>query len=920
MLDNLATFGLRTVPSVAGTIGGGFVGSVVPVAGTAAGAVAGGASGGALGEWLAQKYEKARGLRDDTNLTSVATAGALGAIPLGKAGGILANVGKGALMGGGGTAAMDLSEGRDLDLGRVATGATFGGAFGGGTAALAKMLRGKPSVNVKPDISDAAVTPVKPSDTPAGTVTPAPQEPFNSPRIVPVRERPRETPLPPGAVKRVADDAADVQTWAETNPAKQPGHQTIKDITAAARLRPIRPGDDGTEAGPFAPKFVAYAAERAKARSAYDTAVASGDHDAVAEAATALSKARQHEIHMASDFGRNLRVTQEQAQRFMTLADDGIDRAIKAGMPEQDVADLLAKAGNDPDQWIRGLRAAEAAHQTAWQQFKTYQHANILSGAAQVRNVVGNVVNAATKVPMTALEAGVDAVRVARHGGERVTTLGEVGAQARAIPGALKKGAAEAGEILRKGYSAASGDLSALDQNFAELKGVLKPLNSVGRLMKATDALFRALSSEMELAGQMHTGKVSTPTPAMIAQAKETGLRATYQEAPGETASALMHLKEEKPGDTAIQTFLRRALDQVALYMKTPSNILKQGFEYTLAGFFMKGAKASEVGQRTANAVTARAVAGTAALAPLFGLALSGRLTGAGPTDPAKRAEWMESGKRPNSIKLPGTDTWVSYAPLSHLAIPAAMVANAVEVATRRAEADPNGQIDPDAILAMLFDTGLAMAGSVLQQSYLSQAGALVAALNDRGGASDKMATFMGRTAGSVVPFSGLLRGVAQTIDPVVRRPDPGSITDVMKANLPGLSKSVTPRLDRFGQPVTRTANPANVFNPSPETHDPVAAALKRTGVNLMPARPDKDVRFGRNSAPLNKADALALGQNKGQALYDLLLPVISQPGFNARPVEQQKDLIERLIQRARAVEEQKAAASVFRGQPVSRR
>ena len=81
--DSAISTGLRVVPAVAGGVLGTLAGPF--------GTVAGGVAGSALGEYLAEKYENPD---QDANITQVALAGALGALPVGK---YVAGAGKAAL-------------------------------------------------------------------------------------------------------------------------------------------------------------------------------------------------------------------------------------------------------------------------------------------------------------------------------------------------------------------------------------------------------------------------------------------------------------------------------------------------------------------------------------------------------------------------------------------------------------------------------------------------------------------------------------------------------------------------------------------------------------------------------------------------------------------------------------------------------
>lgn len=76
---------------------------------------------------------------------------------------------------------------------------------------------------------------------------------------------------------------------------------------------------------------------------------------------------------------------------------------------------------------------------------------------------------------------------------------------------------------------------------------------------------------------------------------------------------------------------------------------MRQGLEFSPAGVLMAAAR--QEGRAGAQA-QARVALGTVAAGYLFWLASSGRLSGNGPNDSAERNALMESGWRPNSVKV----------------------------------------------------------------------------------------------------------------------------------------------------------------------------------------------------------------------------------------------------------------------------
>lgn len=149
-MDRAVSTGLRVVPSIIGGVGGGLAGLAAGGIGAPVGAAAGGAAGGGLGEWLAQKYEQSRGLREDTNLGSVAVEAGLGAIPLGKSATLLKAGLKGAGMGAAGAIGHSYAEEGELpDVQTLALSGLLGGAFGAGGEAIGNRLTRKPAAVVE---------------------------------------------------------------------------------------------------------------------------------------------------------------------------------------------------------------------------------------------------------------------------------------------------------------------------------------------------------------------------------------------------------------------------------------------------------------------------------------------------------------------------------------------------------------------------------------------------------------------------------------------------------------------------------------------------------------------------------------------------------------------------------------------------
>jgi len=87
----------------------------------------------------------------------------------------------------------------------------------------------------------------------------------------------------------------------------------------------------------------------------------------------------------------------------------------------------------------------------------------------------------------------------------------------------------------------------------------------------------------------------------------------------------------------------------------------------------------------------------------------------------------------------------------------------------------------------------------------------------------EKLARYAGNLANSQLPYSGLRRYAAQTLDPTMRHPT--GFAEQIESATPGLSQSVRPYLTHWGEDVQRPERVGGVVT-SREAQDPVDAVL----------------------------------------------------------------------------------------------
>lgn len=536
--------------------------------------------------------------------------------------------------------------------------------------------------------------------------------------------------------------------------------------------------------------------------------------------------------------------------------------------------------------------AVQASRQGLAADVQAYYYSNILSGiATHERNILGNLSNAVYNLAAHPFAVGADVARSGTTGQPRQVFLGELPERVAGTVAAIPRAFSTFLQTLKTGIP--SSDVTAFDRPVrTEFRGGGKnPFNYPGRALDSVDDFFATVAGNQTLyaaafaqakreglSGPQLVARAAelkaNPSEAILQEVQSQRARLLFREEPGQLAKAVLAAKRHVP-----------ALGYVLPFVRVPANIIRQGFEASPAGLAMPAARA---GGRAGADAMGRAALGSLVLAPLAYWAALGKVTGDAPADPAKRAAFYESGKRPNSILI--GDRWINYQPIQPLNVPLAMVANGFTVWS---EAQQDSEATAD---QMVFDATLRTAGSLLDQSFLSGLSALVDALGDPERYGKR---FIQQLATGFVPLSGALRTITHTQDPIVRAPQ--SVTQGIQAILPGQSETLQPRLTRFGETVPRDSV-LNVFKPSRVIDDPVASALEAAGVNLRPAEGPKYATVSRGvSLPLAADERTTVGQASGRAVRAVLERVIATPAYQqASPIEQQR-MLERAVSDARA-------------------
>lgn len=179
-------------------------------------------------------------------------------------------------------------------------------------------------------------------------------------------------------------------------------------------------------------------------------------------------------------------------------------------------------------------------------------------------------------------------------------------------------------------------------------------------------------------------------------------------------------------------------------------------------------------------------------------LAASDRITGKGPDNPALRAQKLDAGWQPYSIRF--GDKYVSYRRMEPIATPIAIMADAFEA---YGEMDEVGLSEA---ATSLFAASMASASS---KSFL--VGLVDFFEMASSGQAHTVQNFTENLASSFSP--ALLRQMNN--DSVWREAE--GVVNRLRAGLPGFSQQLEPRRNLFGEPVYRTARQAFSHEPDGE-------------------------------------------------------------------------------------------------------
>ena len=275
--------------------------------------------------------------------------------------------------------------------------------------------------------------------------------------------------------------------------------------------------------------------------------------------------------------------------------------------------------------------------------------------------------------------------------------------------------------------------------------------------------------------------------------AKQAAVRNTFQDPLGAFGGALQKMVDSFNLPIGHGTTLEIPLGRVVMpFVRTPANIMKWVYTNSPAAAVFASSKIRAelaAGGATRDLALARMAMGSTVSLGFAGLALSGTITGRGPSDPANNRAWRAAGNEPYSVQVPGHRP-VGYNQVDPLGLMAGLIADTYD--TMKYAEDPH---DTEALAASLaFGVGNAL----MSKTYLTGVAQVFEAMQTP---EESAKAYTARLVSSLIVPAGV-NALTTAMDPWVRA-HRGTI-EAMQARTPWMSSDLPPARTLWGDPIQK--------------------------------------------------------------------------------------------------------------------
>lgn len=481
------------------------------------------------------------------------------------------------------------------------------------------------------------------------------------------------------------------------------------------------------------------------------------------------------------------RASRDMAARIASIGDAGLYKEMEAVVSKMNKAtswEMFQEA------WINGMLTAPSTHAV-----NIISNASILGLRIGEKRVAAHIAHAAGR------DASVE--------------LGESVAMYTGITGGLKDAFRYAWKMAKTGESnygfqkfeldhpaAITSESMNLDRNSylgTVVDGLGTLIRSPSRALGVSDEFFKTLAYRMELHSQAYRQAVQDVDRAVISQDQlKDRMAAIIADPPSNIKLASADFAQyatftNQPGKLGanVQGIANIGPMRLILpFVRTPANILSYSMERTPLGPLMGRYKGEvQQGGERARLAQAQVALGTAFMLVSADMAMSGTITGKGPANPAERAEFFRSGKKPFAIKI--GDRYYQYNRFDPFGMQMGIAAAVSEICA----ASDDDEVFKTAEKAMIGAV-LAIGNNVLEKSYMQSMASMVRAISEPDRYGESWAQGL---AGSMVP--AVVARSSRAIDPYLR--EVSGMMEAIQSRIPGLSADLPPRRDLWGRPVS---------------------------------------------------------------------------------------------------------------------
>lgn len=307
-------------------------------------------------------------------------------------------------------------------------------------------------------------------------------------------------------------------------------------------------------------------------------------------------------------------------------------------------------------------------------------------------------------------------------------------------------------------------------------------------------------------------------------------------------------------------------------FVRTPVNLVRFAWQRTpvLNRWQRQHAADLAAGGQRAAAARARTDVGIGLYGSAIMLALSGKITGRGPSDNQLRRQWLET-HQPYSVKI--GDKWVSYRRLEPMATAFQLVGDFAEIVSELDE--------PDAISG-----GTAILASLSQAAVSKTFLTGLTDFFDAIGSGDEH-KFNRTFSNFVTSFSpNALRQLNTAIDPYYR--ETRGLLDEFAARTPGWSQTLDARRNIFGE---RAMRPGLAFdrawNPFTMMDPPEDANIRQALLELGKALPMPSETMLEGNIDLTDRNKWADEDTPDMSPYTRMLDMMANPPWGGPPLKE---------------------------------